>query len=85
MNNEQIRFRGNGELHGGETGVHRRRDARDGTGIFHLQSVRRAVVIPDFGGAQIPVAKGDDVGKGSFWHFGFIITATVILANHFLR
>ena len=52
MDDEQIRFGGDGEFHGGEAGVHRRRDARDSAGVPGLQAIDRAVVIADFFGAE---------------------------------
>jgi len=48
MHNHQIRPGGDGEFHGGETGIHRRRNARDRAGVPGLQTVHRAVVIPIF-------------------------------------
>ena len=70
MHNHQIRPGGNGELHGGEAGVHRRRDARDSAGVPGLQAVDRAIVISDCVGAEQLVAVLDDGRECNFRHGG---------------
>ena len=37
-------------------------------GIFHLQTIYRAVVVADFTRAQNPVAVFDEGGEGNFQH-----------------
>src|SRR6185295_2212880 len=63
VHDEQVGPRGDGQPDGGQAGVHGGGDARDGTAIFHLQPVERAVVVLDIGGAQRAVAIEDDLSK----------------------
>jgi hypothetical protein len=68
VHDEQIRFRGNGKPDRGQARVHGGGDTAYRPAISHLQSIRRAVVIPDFFCAKKPVAMFDDGGKWNFRH-----------------
>ena len=68
MHEEQVGFRRDGEFHCGQTGIHGGGDACDATGVFHLQTIRGAVVVPDFGGAEQGVAVLYEGGEGGFRH-----------------
>ena len=55
-------------LHGGEGRVHRRGDAGDGTVVADLESVVRAVVVAELGGAKGRVAVTDNSGEWGGGH-----------------
>ena len=63
MDDEEICSGFDGFLHGGEGRVHRRGDAGDGTVVADLESVVRAVVVAELGGAKGRVAVTDNSGE----------------------
>ena len=62
MNDEQVCPVRNGQFDGGQAGIHGGRNARDRTGIFHLEPIHGAGVVADFAGAQNSVAMLNEGG-----------------------